>query len=221
MSIVQNGILYEKNIGIDHYKVVGGDATNGKIIIPEKFNGYPVVGIDIDAFKGNDSVVEVHIPDSLMFIRESAFHSCKNLKHIVVYLTMRPSKKIEIGRFAFAECSQLTSVSSMASLILYEYTFYNCKNLTRLNATVSYCSNSSFKNCRLLSQIVFDDDAHWVHSSFCDCDGLKTIIFNGGISKNTLKSRSSMKALYDKNIVCHADSPCLDLIYDGFKIKII
>lgn len=221
MNIVQDGIVYEKIIGSDQYRVVAGAATNGKIIIPQTINGHMVTEIAIEAFKEQDSVIDVQIPDSLVIIGPYAFYHCKNLNCVVIYMTRATSKKIEISRFAFAKCTQLIAFTSTSPLILYEYAFYDCKMLTRLNATVSYCSNGTFKNCRLLSQIAFDDSAHWVHASFSNCDGLRTIIFNGGISKSTLKSRSSMNALYDKSIVCNANFPHLDLVCQGFKIKIV
>jgi hypothetical protein len=221
MTFTRNGIDYEE-IGILYQcKVIGGKPDNGTIVIPYKVNGLTVTQIASHAFGGMTSLVDVQIPDCIEVIGQQAFANCQNLKNVVLYKTDYTSKKIEINRNAFAECVQLESFTCAAPLFLYEYVFFKCKKLSRINAVVSYCSHSTFEKCGLLSMIAFDDYAQWVGSSFKDCSCLRTLVFNGRIGKSTLRTESSMNAVMDKTIVCHANFPHFELAYEGYKIKVV
>ncbi len=67
--------------GTVQYVVTGlKDGTNiDTVVIPDTFEGLPVVGIASNAFEGNTFIKRVIIPKSMAFIGENAFNGCTNL----------------------------------------------------------------------------------------------------------------------------------------------
>ena len=73
------------------------------VVIPDTFNGCPVVGIMENAFKGNTVIQSVTIPDSVEFIDSFAFSECGNLSSVTI------GSGIErIETYAFYHCDNLT-----------------------------------------------------------------------------------------------------------------
>ncbi len=56
--------------------------TGDTIVIPDTYNGSPVVGIDAYAFEGNTSVKTVVIPDTVEYVGANAFNGCSSLEFI-------------------------------------------------------------------------------------------------------------------------------------------
>ncbi len=54
------------------------------LIIPSSFNDLPVIGISSSMCAYNEVVERVIIPDSIQYIEQEAFYSCKNLKYVEI-----------------------------------------------------------------------------------------------------------------------------------------
>ena len=79
-----------------------GECTDTTVVIPNQINGVPVTEIAPNAFAGNNSIVNIIIPSSV----------------------------VKIGRDAFSGCTALESITLYSSLTLIEKNaFYNCVNL--------------------------------------------------------------------------------------------
>jgi len=76
---------------IEHYH--GQQAT---VMVPEKVLGRPVVKISSGAFKGNNFLHSVTLPEGLREIQDGAFALCSNLENVKI-----PALVTEIGRAAF------------------------------------------------------------------------------------------------------------------------
>ena len=99
------GIIYEDWIG--GYRVVGiKNAKSTDIVISSTYKGKPVVEIKDDAFKNNDSITSVVIPDSVKEIGDYAFYDCDALASVTI-----GSAVYAVGKEAFAECSKMTSLT--------------------------------------------------------------------------------------------------------------
>lgn len=86
-----------------HYKIEGkgvtikgGSSTIKNLNIPETIEGKPVTKIEAYAFFDSDNLITVSIPDSVMFIGNSAFADCENLVGRVFL-----NKKCFVGKNAF------------------------------------------------------------------------------------------------------------------------
>ncbi len=81
-----------------------GDCTDTEIVIPDVYNGKPVIGIDNEAFNGCKEITSVFMPDSIVIIGEEAFANC-GITNITI-----PANLFYFGNLAFAYCSKLTKM---------------------------------------------------------------------------------------------------------------
>ena len=84
------------------YSVVDGSVAVTKYIssgenaiIPQSIDGIPVTAIAADAFKGNQTLKSVSVPDSVLYIGDRAVHSCSSLEEVKLGRGVR-----EIGSYA-------------------------------------------------------------------------------------------------------------------------
>ncbi len=101
------------------------NGSNTVVNVPETIAGYPVTGIGDKAFRGNKTIVEVNLPETITVIGKEAFADCHNLSNINL-----PNGLIEIGKNAFLNCGSLTEINVPCSLeIATDGPFMNCLNL--------------------------------------------------------------------------------------------
>ncbi len=124
--------LSAAQFGLFTYEVVGDtvtitdfpEDTVGHVEIPSKINGRPVTGIGLRAFE-HCRMTSVTIPEGVTYIRECAFHSCKELIGIAI-----PSNVTHIMAAAFASCTKLTAVTLPESVTYLDFgVFWNCSEL--------------------------------------------------------------------------------------------
>ena len=110
------------------YRVTGiGSATGGMIIIPNIYNGRPVVEIDDQAFRNSTSLTAVYILASLTSIGNEAFSGCTGLTEVTI------ASVTTIGSSAFTNCTSLTSITLPADVIsLHRSTFGYCTSLASI-----------------------------------------------------------------------------------------
>lgn len=220
MIVEKDGFTYEMR-GTGWCVIKCGKLLNGVLNIPKSINGMLVTSIAEDVFSGITNLKKVEIPDCLEIIGYNAFKECMNLESVIFYKTDYTAKCIEINGHAFANCWSLKYFSSSAPLFLYAGVFYKCKKLARLNATVLHCSENTFARCEALETLAFEEDARWQYMPFVGCKNLKTVVFNGNISRSTIRNKQLMDALRGITIVVKSDFPQMELAYDGFAIKVV
>ena len=66
------------------YFVTGYNYSPTKIVVPEKYNDYNVVGIAEKAFLNCTSLKEIVIPDSVLYIENYIFDGCSALENITI-----------------------------------------------------------------------------------------------------------------------------------------
>ncbi|MBQ1269825.1 MAG: leucine-rich repeat protein [Clostridia bacterium] len=153
--------------GFDFAEVEGGWAvvdyagTDVEVVIPEKYNGKPVVSIGTagyrangtqDGFYANDKIVTVHVPDSVTTIWKMAFSECENLIEVTGCKNVRT-----VGDSAFANCSKLKKAALGNKLeVLGESAFSNCQSLETVSLpnTVKRVASSAFFRCNALNMTV-------------------------------------------------------------------
>ena len=96
------------------YGVVITSASEGteQLIIPEKQDDYPVLCIADGAFRDNQIIKRVELPDTVTDIGAGSFHGCSNLSNINI-----PKNISSIGADAFRGCTGLTTVAIYRSMI--------------------------------------------------------------------------------------------------------
>ena len=142
----------------DTYSVKGKDKhsfADGKVVIPDSYNGKPVTVIVTSAFGFYDNITEVVMPDSIISIESVAFAGCTKLR------TIRFSSNLtEIPVACFADCDSLENVTLPDGLTkLCHSAFINCRHLTTVDIpnTVSVIEDSVFSGCLSLESVIIPD----------------------------------------------------------------
>ena len=109
--------------------------SDTELTLPADYKGESYV-IGESAFKGNNTITSITIPNSVTSIGDSAFSYCSGLTSITI-----PNSVTSIDWYAFEGCTGLTSVTIPNSVTnIGDYAFYNCNNLK----TVINISNLTF-----------------------------------------------------------------------------
>lgn len=121
----------------------------GKVVIPEKVNGYVVSGIGEYSFF-NIAVDEVVLPSTVTYIKSLAFYGCA-----MTSIDLGKSLK-SIGNRAFWYCNNLTTVDLPSSLInIDDYAFQWCRGLEYITIpeNVSCIRPGVFSGCNSLKKL--------------------------------------------------------------------
>ncbi|MDB2016726.1 leucine-rich repeat protein [[Clostridium] symbiosum] len=94
--------LYESDKEVAYiYEYIASD-SEATVKIPSKIDGYAVEGIGHIAFKGNNDIKKIIIPNGVKFIGVGAFEDCTNLSSVIL-----PDSIKEILGGAFSGCDSL------------------------------------------------------------------------------------------------------------------
>ena len=184
--VINNGVL-EKYTG-----------TQSVVEIP-----YGVKAIGSRAFKDNKSVVRVVIPDTVSEIRLSAFYECSNLTdvniphgvksigicafgHTKISGIILPDSITDIGKEAFASCTQLASVLIPASIKrIGEGAFCDCTSLENLNISDGVCEigKNAFSRCSNIESVTLPDSINKIDDrAFYGCCNLTTFTMSNSVA---------------------------------------
>ena len=139
--LTDNGYEVEVGSSLEH--------SNGVVIIPAEYEGYPVIGvadngfagrselikvifagnnlirIGTNAFGGCHNLIAINIPDGVTEIGDNAFYGCHQLQNVRLPRTVE-----RIGDSVFAECHNLKSVTVPGGVVYIE--------VNALEGTVGY-----------------------------------------------------------------------------------
>ncbi len=161
--------------GIVLTRYLGNDTD---VVIPAEHNGLPVVGLD-EAFRENESITTVRIPNSVTSIGEWAFNGCTSLTSITI-----PDNVTSIGNFAFRNCTSLTSITIPDSVTsICKWAFFDCTALTSITIpdSVTEIGRGAFSVCTSLTSITIPDSVTSIsESAFAGCTALTSINVESG-----------------------------------------
>ena len=184
--------------------------------------GESVTSIGSYAFKGcsklayyahnlylNETLVtDLIVPNSINIIERFAFYNCSSLTSVTI-----PNSVTSIGSGAFYDCSSLTSITIPTSVTsIGEYAFYNCSNITSdLNLNnVETIGQQAFSGCSSLTKVVIGDGATSIgQQAFYGCTYLEDIIIIGsGINvDNGIGENAFNGCRYLLSVTCKAIYP--------------
>ena len=140
---------FEFQLTDDGYIVKGYTGNETNIIIPESFNGKPVIGIGDKAFEYNKSISSITIPSGVTYIGNNAFYGCSYLRNINL-----PNSLTEIKSYAFNDCSFLRNIILPEGVkIIGDSVFQDCSSLTNITIpyTLEKLGDYVFDNCNNLA----------------------------------------------------------------------
>ena len=157
--------------GITLENYTGSDAI---VQIPQ---GITVIGES--AFKNNEFVEQVILPEKLDRIESSAFEGCCNLKEINL------ENVDSMGDAVFRDCVTLKAVNITGISSMGRYMFENCKALTTVDLADEYpcIQESMFRNCTSLKEISFSKGLKEIaRYAFYGCSSLESIYWNDNVT---------------------------------------
>lgn len=128
-----------------------GLSSDGKAVIPDQYNGKPVVSIDEGAFKGDPFLKSVELPDTIVRIGGEAFKNCRKLVSINI-----PDGVSELRGNTFEGCTSLGYVEVPDSVVeIHGECFLNCKGLQiiKLSSNITEIKGNTFEGCSSLQTI--------------------------------------------------------------------
>jgi hypothetical protein len=124
------GLSFDKtSITSKTYTLVGiGACTDKVLIVQAEKDGMPVTAIGEMAFRGNEKITAVVLPEQLTVVGSSAFAYCEKLETVIF-----KGNVTQISNSAFRYCESLEEITIPASVsIIAESAFSHCTNLTKI-----------------------------------------------------------------------------------------
>ena len=159
--------------------------NNAEVVIPSEIDGKTVTLIDDDAFRNNENLKSVKLPDTLIGIGVEAFAFCKSLESVNIPEGIKdfspafrgcemlksiviPEGIERIDQGMFRDCISLENVTLPNSLkIIDGSTFEKCtslKTITLPNGVVEIGANA-FGGCTALSEISLPESVMYIGAS--------------------------------------------------------
>lgn len=140
-----------------------------------------VTAIPQNAFRGQNGIEEINLPESLTYISPFAFYDCVTLKSLEL-----PGGITQIPEQTFRNCTALETVEFNEGLqTIGSYAFYNCKALSVFEApsTLINVNQYAFAECLGLRVLYLNDGLQTLAAyAFAGCDGLISIILNDDLT---------------------------------------
>lgn len=155
----------------DKAVITGYSGNPEKLVIPEKIDGKEVVGIRENAFYRCESLKEISLPQTAVFVGHHAFFECTSLEEAKL-----SDNIYSIGEGAFSGCISLSEVKLPQQLkTLEKGSFFNCVSLSEaeLSSSVEEIGDYAFANCHSLETTEFGEKLMSVGDyAFAGCEDL-------------------------------------------------
>lgn len=103
-------------------------SDEANIVIPDTYNGVPVIGIKASTFANNQTIKHLTIGKNVLQIGQYAFQNCTSLTQVKMSNSVN-----DIQAYAFSGCSALTSIVVPPKVnTLYSGTFSGCTSLAKV-----------------------------------------------------------------------------------------
>ncbi len=159
--------------------VIGIGTESGDIVIPATYCGKPVTEIGEKAFFYED-ITSVVIPDSVLYIRKTAFYQCSSLRRVQLGNSVK-----EIGEQAFFWDRALSEIELPASLEKIDSTAFGYCAVKEIGlpASLQSIGQEAFYNSALESVTIPAGVTELGERIFYQCKSLQSIRFESGIKE--------------------------------------
>ena len=178
--------------------------------------------IGYNAFWECDNLISINIPNTIITIRNGAFHGCNLLSSVVLSNNLKnidtnvfglcnslsniiiPNSVIQIGSGAFSGCKSLTEINIPTSLTNIESSVFNCcESLTEINIpnSVTQIGFGAFSGCKSLTNINIPNSVTSINNMvFHNCSSLTNVILPNTIYSINTAAFASCINLQNINI---------------------
>lgn len=159
--------------------VIGYAGSDTSLVIPSRIQEYEVKEIANQAFKGNQNITEVVIPEGVTTIGYQAFYGCENLQDVTIPSTITTWSEESYNNSAFEGCTGLSSLSLSNGLsILGQRAFAGCISLETVSipAGIRQFRNCVFEGCTGLKKVELPEGITQIgYRAFMGCISLKEV----------------------------------------------
>ena len=166
------------------YEITAKGNATGNIIIPDTYRGLPVISIGKKAFfnKSDVSGIVFGAESNIKNIGEFAFANCSYLTSIAL-----PAGLETIGENAFASCRLLEGEIVIPDGVkaIPAHAFAYCANLTKVTfgESVETIGKLAFTDCRKLASLSLPDSLVSIDEyAFAVCENIETLTFGKNIT---------------------------------------
>ena len=224
---------YEINSDNSSVTITGYDGNDTILEIPSTIaigtKQYNVVSIEKNAFYGNNKLLKVIIPDTVIKIGDDAFGNCSSkltiyasessksldyakankIKYLIKYenyaYSVNSSKEITIKEYlgTSSDVSIPNEIDNKIVTKIAEKAFYQNENLQNvvLPKTIKDIGRDAFGNCINLNNITMPDSINSIGSSaFAGCNNLESFIIPESLTKIAEKTFYMCTSLHTINI---------------------
>ncbi len=188
---------------------------------------FEITRIGKNAFRDCTSLTVVNLPQTVVFLGDSAFSGCTAIKRVYLAKTQIPSignstfagctsitdvelpdKVTSIGNGAFRMCTSLRNINMGSGVTsIGDYAFYKCTSLSEIEISdkVTEIGEKAFSDCKFISTV---QNAHFfiylpriITGNYEIKDGIKTICeyaFQNCVGLTSIKIPSSVKDIRDR-----------------------
>ena len=183
-TIAGAALRYELNDEQTGYIVTGvGEVTGGNLVIPETYNGLPVVAIGEEAFL-NSKITSIVIPEGVVSIGDAAFWACGDL----IYVSL-PSTLTTIGNDVFYACGFETINIPEGVSSIGKWAFDDCDALISIiiPKSVTYLGEDALANCDRLTEVHYGGTKEEWIALYGSGDDFDVYCSDGNIMNSLLK----------------------------------
>ncbi len=167
-SVYENGKVF----------LVSYNGNSSTVIVPNRINGYEVIGITCRFQKGdflpNTYLKKVTLQNGIRYIGDDVFENCISLSEISV-----PSSLLCIDNGAFLECKSLERIDFSEGLrCIDDSAFYGCGSIEeiKLPDSVEYLGSYAFFDCKNLTKVHLSENITQLYGdTFRKCIKLSSI----------------------------------------------
>ena len=163
-------------------KITGYKGTKKYVSIPETIEEKKVTEIGQNAFRNNQDMVRLNIPENVTVIGDEAFANCNYLTQIALPDTLK-----KIGNYAFSVCNKLKELTIPERVEeIGEGAFFSCYGLRTLviNAQPVNLGSYIFASCASLTQAEFVEGIKEIpEGMFFKCTKLEAFIGDSNLEK--------------------------------------
>lgn len=165
---------YEEDSETEGIIITNYSGSDSVVFVPETINGLKVISIGASAFRDNNDITEVILPDSIVSIGSSAFSTCKNLRKINL-----PESLEVIGSSAFTTCHALEEIEFGSNVKdIQRLAFQLCISVKTLTVpgTVETIVDHAFHGMHGLEVLKFTEGTKTIESgSFTNAYSIKEV----------------------------------------------
>ncbi|MGM9978878.1 MAG: leucine-rich repeat protein [Clostridium sp.] len=196
-AITNSDWEYELEFLTENAMITGYHGEQENLEIPSQLDDKYVIEIGLNAFRENEIIKNVSIPNNVKKVGEGAFDLCVNLKGVTLPKNIKriydntfracssletidiPEKVTTIGDNAFLVCESLTEITIPKNVVyIGESAFNGCSNLVKaeLPDVLTIIENSMFGRCNNLKEINLPSNLKKIGIyAFADCTALTNL----------------------------------------------